>query len=177
MDEKFKEKIETFYQELLAIPLQVVGIFNDFYDEERVDFQPISLDEFIEEIEGYTMLELVRDVGHFTRTAYYKSQYKKGIDILSSWHSNKGHTLLHSEQIFEEFSPYMKEFIGNRFFNDMPIIIHFPHVTISNEYGRSVEVKNLWARVPVTWEGKGKGWFHMNRSEYDISHMEADYMH
>ena len=43
MNEELKQKIEALYRELLELPRAVTDIFNDFYGEERVDLQPISL--------------------------------------------------------------------------------------------------------------------------------------
>ena len=177
MNEELKQKIETLYRELLELPMAVTEIFNDFYGEERVDLQPISLDDFIERLNDNSMNDIVGgSLSSFANSSYMRGhrsnalieEYSNGMYI---------HSIVESIEIFDKYSPYMKEFIGNKWFTDIPIIIHFPHVTIRNEYDRTVEVDNLWAKVPVTWEGKGKGWFKMNRSEYDVVHMQSDYMH
>lgn len=177
MNEELKQKIEALYRELLEMPLQVVEVFNDFYGEERVDLQPISLDDFIERLNDNSMNDIVEgSLSSFANSSYMRGhrsnalieEYSNGMYI---------HGIVESIEIFDKYSPYMKEFIGNKWFTDIPIIIHFPHVTIRNEYDRTVEVDNLWAKVPITWEGKGKGWFKMNRSEYDVVHMQSDYMH
>ena len=44
---KINESIEKLYFSLVEKPLRVLGIFNDFFGEERVDMQDCySLDEF-----------------------------------------------------------------------------------------------------------------------------------
>jgi hypothetical protein len=177
MNEELKQKIEALYRELLELPRAVTDIFNDFYGEERVDLQPISLEEFIYELGRTEMQDLVSgDSSTFAGSSYMRSHRDEHL-IVSYSNRMYSHVLTERIDIFDRYAPYMKEFIGNKWFTDIPIIIHFPHVTIRNEYDRTVEVDNLWAKVPVTWEGKGRGWFRMNRSEYDVVHMQSDYMH
>lgn len=177
MNEELKQKVETLYRELLELPRAVTEIFNDFYGEERVDLQPISLEDFISVLNEYSMYDLVGgSASTFATSSYMRSNHNE--DIISDFRNTMHrYPVTESVAIFDRFVPYMKEFIGNRWFIDIPIIVHFPHVTIRNEYDRTIEVDNLWAKVPVTWEGKGKGWFKMNRSEYDVVHMQSDYMH
>lgn len=177
MNEELKQKIEALYRELLELPMAVTEIFNDFYGEERVDLQPISLEKFIYEL-GRTEMQDIVDGGSstFAGSSYMRSHRNEPL-IVNYSNRMYSHVLTESIEVFDRYAPYMKEFIGNKWFIEIPIIIHFPHVTIRNEYDRTVEVDNLWAKVPVTWEGKGRGWFKMNRSEYDVVHMQSDYMH
>lgn len=176
MNEELKQKIEALYRELLELPRAVTDIFNDFYGEERVDLQPISLEDFINLLETNNLYEIVGNTSDFANTRYYRGHADS--NLLNNFRVAAGSmSLVTNESIFDRYVNYIKEFIGNRWFIDIPIIVHFPHVTIRNEYDRTVEVDNLWAKVPVTWEGKGKGWFKMNRSEYDVVHMQSDYMH
>lgn len=177
MNEELKQKIEALYRELLELPMAVTEIFNDFYGEERVDLQPMSLEEFIYELGRTEMQDIVGGGSStFAGSSYMRSHRDEHL-IVSYSNRMYSHVLTERIDIFDRYAPYMKEFIGNKWFTDIPIIIHFPHVTIRNEYDRTVEVDNLWAKVPVTWEGKGRGWFKMNRSEYDVVHMQSDYMH
>lgn len=177
MNEELKQKIEALYQELLELPMAVTEIFNDFYGEERVDLQPISLEEFIYKLGRIEMHQIVNgDSSVFAGGSYMRSHRDESL-IRDYRDEMYLHYITESIETFDRYAPYMKEFIGNKLLSDIPIIIHFPHVTIRNEYDRTVEVNHLWAKVPITWEGKGRGWFRMNRSEYDIEHMQSDYMH
>ena len=177
MNEELKQKIEALYRELLELPMAVTEIFNDFYGEERVDLQPISLEKFIYELGRTEMQDIVGGGSStFAGSSYMRSHRNEPL-IVNYSNRMYSHVLTESIEVFDRYAPYMKEFIGNKWFIEIPIIIHFPHVTIRNEYDRTVEVDNLWAKVPVTWEGKGRGWFRMNRSEYDVVHMQSDYMH
>lgn len=61
---------------------------------------------------------------------------------------------------------------GNTF-----ILVHFPHVKVTNEYDKSVEMNHLYAKVPFDVDGKLINGFYLNRSEYTILHMMNNYMH
>ena len=57
------------------------------------------------------------------------------------------------------------------------ILVHFPSVTITNEHNDSVFVKDLWAKMYLTYKGTLKHGFLLNRSHYFRSHWDSDYMH
>ena len=57
------------------------------------------------------------------------------------------------------------------------ILVHFPEVTITNEYNDSVNIKDLWAKVYLTFKGTIRSGFLLNRSHYYKSHWNSDYMH
>lgn len=62
--------------------------------------------------------------------------------------------------------------------SDSPyIIVHFPVVTITNEYNDSVTIKDLWAKIALTYKGTLRHGFSLNRSHYPFSHWKSDYMH
>lgn len=57
------------------------------------------------------------------------------------------------------------------------IYVYFPHVTITNENDRSVDITELYAKVNVNICGELIGTFTLNRSEYTIEQWYSDYMH
>lgn len=57
------------------------------------------------------------------------------------------------------------------------ILVHFPHVRVTNEYDKYTDVCHLYAKVVFDIEGKIEGRFTLNRSEYSIAHMRSNYMH
>ena len=57
------------------------------------------------------------------------------------------------------------------------ILVHFPHVTVTNEHNRSTEINHLYAKVVFDLEGKIHGRFALNRSEYSLLHITNGYMH
>lgn len=81
--------------------------------------------------------------------------------------------------------------IINDIISSFSIIVHFPEVRIENEDGVYVDVKDLWVKVPLTMckidynhpfsetnmECLMNVSFTMTRTNYQMSHLRADYMH
>ena len=57
------------------------------------------------------------------------------------------------------------------------ILVHFPHITVTNEHNRSTEINHLYAKILVDIDGKIGGRFLLNRSEYSVLHISNGYMH
>lgn len=57
------------------------------------------------------------------------------------------------------------------------ILVWFPEVKVTNEYGKSVDIQDLYAKVKIDTEGQLIGKFYLNRATYPVSHMRADYLH
>lgn len=57
------------------------------------------------------------------------------------------------------------------------ILVHFPEVKITNEHDRFVICKHFYVKVGIKANGKSVGYFGINRSEYQKSHISSDYMH
>lgn len=57
------------------------------------------------------------------------------------------------------------------------ILVHFPEVKITNEHDRFVVCKHFYVKVGIKASGKSVGYFGINRSEYQRSHLLSDYMH
>lgn len=57
------------------------------------------------------------------------------------------------------------------------ILVWFPQVRVTNEYNRSVDIQDLYAKVKIDTEGQLIGKFYLNRATYPLSHMKAGYMH
>lgn len=57
------------------------------------------------------------------------------------------------------------------------IIIHFPIVTVTNEYDKSIDITHLWVRVLVSKDGSIIGTFEMIRSEYTVVQLISGYSH
>lgn len=57
------------------------------------------------------------------------------------------------------------------------ILVWFPEVKVTNEYGKSVDIQDLYAKVKIDTEGQLIGKFYLNRATYPLSHMRAGYTH
>ena len=166
-----EEKIEELYNSLMDKPLRVLGIFNDFFGEDKVDMQGYwSLDKFkswmsVEPLSTYipdgNIVSMDRDdwdmYKSYAITDLAEDQIKKVVNVLTG--------------------TIVKEKIGDNKFNDIFILVHFPHVRVTNEHGRFVDINHLWAKVKVMYNGTLNGKFTLNRSEYTMLHFGSGYMH
>ena len=166
-----EEKIEELYNSLMDKPLRVLGIFNDFFGEDKVDMQGYwSLDKFkswmnIEPLSAYIpdgdIVSMNRDDWSMYKTWAITDlpgdQVEKVVNVLTD--------------------TTVKERIGNAKFDGIFILVHFPHVRVTNEHDRFVDINHLWAKVKVMYNGTLNGGFTLNRSEYTLLHIISDYMH
>lgn len=60
--------------------------------------------------------------------------------------------------------------------NKLFILIHFPHVRITNEHDRYVDITHLWVKVEINDNGTINK-FTFNRSEYPVAQFVSGYMH
>ena len=166
-----EEKIEELYNSLMDKPFRVLSIFNDFFGEDKVDMQGyLSLDEF----KSWMNIEPL-------------STYIPNSNIVSmdnnDWSMYRTQTItdLPEDQVEKVVNGLtniiVKEIIGNVEFSDIFILVHFPHVRVTNEHNRFVDINHLWAKVRVMYDGTLSGKFTLNRSEYTLLHFRNHYMH
>lgn len=166
-----EEKIEELYNSLMDKPLRVLGIFNDFFGEDKVDMQ------------GYWSLDKFKSWMNIEPLYTYISNG----DIVSmdsndwSMYETQAITDLPGDQVEKVVNVLtdngVKERIGNTKFNGIFILVHFPHVRVTNEHDKFVDINHLWAKVKVMYNGTLNGGFTLNRSEYTLLHIRSDYMH
>lgn len=166
-----EEKIEELYNSLMEMPLRVLDIFNEFFGEERVDMQEYwSLDKFkswmnIEPLSTYISNNVIAGMSEEEWNMYKTwsitdlpgNQVEKIINVLT-------------------YTP-VKTKIGDAKFKNITILIHFPHVRVTNEHDRYVDINHLWAKVKIMYNGTLNGGFRLNRSEYTMLHISSGYMH
>ena len=166
-----EEKIEKLYNSLMDKPLRVLDIFNDFFGEDKVDMQGYwSLDKFkswmnIEPLSTYILNGSIAGMSNNDWNVYKamsitdlpESQVEKVIGAITG--------------------DVVKEKIGSFKFNRIFILVHFPHVRVTNEHDRFVDINHLWAKVKVMYNGTLNGGFTLNRSEYTLLHIRSGYMH
>lgn len=166
-----EEKIEELYNSLMDKPLRVLSIFNDFFGEDKVDMQGYwSLDKF----KSWINIEPL-------------STYIPNGNIVSmdrndwSMYETQAITDLPGDQVEKVVNVLtdttVKEIIGSVKFNGIFILVHFPHVRVTNEHDRFVDINHLWAKVKVMYNGTLNGGFTLNRSEYTLLHIRSNYLH
>lgn len=166
-----EEKIEELYNSLMDKPLRVLGIFNDFFGEDKVDMQGYwSLDKF----KSWMNIE---PLSTYIPDSNIVSMNMDGWSIYKTWSI----TDLPGDQVEKVVNVLtnttVKERIGNAKFNGIFILVHFPHVRVTNEHDRFVDINHLWAKVKVSYNGTLNGGFTLNRSEYTLLHIRSHYMH
>lgn len=164
-----EEKVEELYNSLMEKPLRVLSIFNDFFGEERVDMQ------------GYISLERFRSWLNLTSINRYVVDRELVGMSRDEWGMYQSMTIeeLPTPQVTKVIDNLqrVKEKIGSLKFGDIFILVHFPHVRVTNEHNRFVDINHLWAKVKVSYNGTLNGGFTLNRSEYTLLHMSSNYMH
>ena len=166
-----EEKIKELYSSLMDKPFRVLSIFNDFFGEDKVDMQGyLSLDEFKSWLKIESLATYIPDSNIVSMDNNDWSMYK-----------TQTITDLPEDQVEKVVNGLtnttIKEIIGNIEFNDIFILVHFPHVRVTNEHGRSVDINHLWAKVRVMYDGTLSGKFTLNRSEYTLLHFRSQYLH
>ena len=169
MNELIESKIEELYSLLMDKPNQVLAIFNDFFGEDKVDMQGfISVDELkswlsVTPISAYTSREVLgMSMGDYNT---YRSQPLTNL---------RGEVL---DLVLNQLCSEIVDTIGDIKFSSGFILVHFPHVRITNEYNRFVDINHLYAKVGVLHNGSINGYFSLNRAEYTYLHISSGYMH
>lgn len=165
-----EEKIEELYNSLMNKPLRVLGIFNDFFGEDKVDMQGYwSLDKFKSWMNIVSLSTYIPDGNIISMDRNDWSMYEtQTITDLPEDQVEKVVNVLTDNRV--------KERIGSKF-NGIFILVHFPHVRVTNEHDRFVDINHLWAKVKVMYNGTLNGGFTLNRSEYTLLHFISDYLH
>lgn len=170
MNELIESKIEELHSLLMDKPNQVLAIFNDFFGEDKVDMQGfMSVDELKSWLDITPIFEYAsRELLGMNREDYNTYREESLVNL-------KDEVLdLVLNQLCSE---KMVDSIGQKKFSLGFILVHFPHVRITNEYDRFVDINHLYAKVKVLHDGSMDGCFTLNRAEYTYLHISNNYMH
>lgn len=169
MNELIERKLEEIYTSTIKIPNQVLEIFNDFFGEDNVDMQGlISVEAFKSTIQDMM-------ISRYIPSLCFK--LSKDYDLY------KDRTLA---DFINEAPPAILSVLDNEHarrninavaFPCIDIIVHFPHVRITNEYDKFVDINHLYVKVTITCNGNIVGKFTLNRSEYPYLHVYNGYLH
>lgn len=164
---KIDETVKEVHDSIMSKPLEVLSIFNDFFEDTRVDMQE------------YYSLEELKTYLHKTPISSYLTAEQCNISSCD-WNSYKCYDLY---SISELVIPKILDGLIHNITNLAEavctpfILVHFPTVRITNEHDRFVDIKNLWAKIQITWKGNLYHKFLLNRSEYSLLHFASGYMH
>lgn len=166
MIEKLKNSIDKLYNSILKYPLKVAEIFNNFYGELMVDLQDTEFKDLV------TDLVTSEDILKFStnlNTTLISEKLKNKLEL-----SKEDESILADILGNEELVGKLK-----RHFNDykIPILVYFPHVRVTNEYNKFVDINDLFAKIEIDLNGGLDGRFRLNRSNYPLAHLMSGYMH
>lgn len=170
MNELIENKIEELHSLLMDKPNQVLAIFNDFFGEDKVDMQ------------GFMSVDKLKSWLDVTPISEYASRESLGMSR-EDYNTYRGQSLtdLRGEVLDlvlnQLCSGWVVDSIGQKKFGSGFILVHFPHVRITNEYNRFVDINHLYAKVKVLHNGSMNGYFALNRAEYTYLHISNGYMH
>lgn len=170
MNELIENKIEELHSLLMDKPNQVLAIFNDFFGENKVDMQGfMSVDKLKSWLDVTPISEYApRELLGMSREDYNTYGRQSLTDL-------RGEVL---DLVLSRLcSGWMVDSIGQKKFGSGFILVHFPHVRITNEYNRFVDINHLYAKVKVLHNGSMNGYFALNRAEYTCLHISNGYMH
>ena len=169
---QFNESVHSLYSTIIDKPLQVLDIFNGFFGEDKVDMQGICSEN---ELRDWLKVEPI--------TSYL---YRNNLNIASSddWDNTySAKSIMDLPQSKFELAlsslssiSVIANIVDNKF-KDIFILVHFPHVRVTNEHDKYVDINHLWAKIKITLRGTMDGSFALNRSEYQAIHFMSDYMH
>ena len=170
MNELIESKMEELYSLLMDKPNQVLAIFNDFFGEDKVDMQ------------GFMSVDELKSWLSVTPISNYASRESLGMSMGDyNTYSSQPLTNLRGEVldlVLDQLcSREIVDYIGDTRFSSGFILVHFPHVRITNEYNRFVDINHLYAKVKVLHNGSMNGYFSLNRAEYTYLHISSGYMH
>lgn len=170
MNELIENKIEELHSLLMDKPNQVLTIFNDFFGEDKVDMQ------------GFMSVDKLKSWLDVTPISEYASRESLGMSREDyNTYRRQSLTDLRGEVLdlvlSRLSSGWVVDSIGQKKFGSGFILVHFPHVRITNEYNRFVDINHLYAKVKVLHNGSMNGYFALNRAEYTYLHISNGYMH
>ena len=180
MTEEIKKQVHELYDSIMERPNQILQFFQDFFGEGRVDMQGFPTEDGLYTYLSVTPLGTFMEWSNIVDSSAYQNMNKEDRDIINLFWTAEGannETVVSDSSLAKYFLPVIKERIANLMFNDLFILIYFPTVRITNEYDKYIDIKELWLKVPFNWQGKGKGYFGVNRSNYPLNHFKGGYMH
>ena len=180
MTEEIKKQVHELHGSIMESPNQILQFFQDFFGEGRVEMQGFLTEDELYTYLSETPLGTLLEWSNIVDSSAYQSMNKEDRDIINLFWTAEGannETVVSDSALAKYFLPIIKEKIANSRFNDLFILIYFPTVRITNEYDKYVDIRDLWLKVPFNWQGKGKGYFGVNRSNYPLNQFQYGYMH
>lgn len=169
-----EEEVIKAYGKLTEYPIKVKGIFEDYFGEDKVDLWNLtSYETFRGFLSGTAIADYYIHKIDFSkiedkeRRATLKKELKEGYNAPVTDDFDRARDLL----------PLLMDNIMGHFTKECQIVVWFPEVTVTNENDRSVDIQDLYIKIPVNMRGELAGLFTANRSTYTQIQFESGYLH
>lgn len=166
--EKTREFIRAKLEKQFEKVTNVLGVFEDFFGEDKVDLQGIPTVSKIEEVflglYGEKSIGSLGELSHIEADMHSTELVKDVPDeILSS-----------TSSVMVVISEVLYHVVHE---SSIKIIVYFPEVRVSNEYNKFIDITELYTKISLDLQGTMVGSFSFNRGEYTIEQYLSDYMH
>lgn len=139
---------------------EILQVFIDCYGEDNVDIQlNISFDYFVSLLHDTPHRSLVDNGWYMPLIGCSKCTIK---DLIARYKQDK--------------NTYIKKYVDIYSVN-VYILIYFPKITVTNEYDESVDIEEVYVRVPINLMGKMISNFEIIRTKYSYIQYVSGYMH
>ena len=163
-----EEEIKRQYDEGVAKIHRVYDIFKDFFGEDKVDLQNMYT---LQEVKDSLANDNIGDYISRLKLPFHGSKVNEiEAKTFNSLNSEDQESILETVNICTEVCAGDAE-------DALFILVWFPSVRITNENDRHVDIKDLYAKVHVSFTGTMVSTFSLNRATYTILHMSNNYMH
>lgn len=81
-------------------------------------------------------------------------------------------------QGFKTLEKYMNDGVeGSVILFDPLILVYFPTITVRNEHDRSIDIQDVYIKIPITLDGEMASTFYINRATYSMAQFYSNYLH
>lgn len=140
---------------------EIFQIFKDFYGEDKVDIQlNTSLEQCISLLSNMSLSDFAISSEYpISLMNCIKDKIK---DLITKYKKDKN-TCIEKFVAVNSISVY--------------IIVYFPKITVTNEYNESIDIEEVYIRVPINLNGRMNSSFEIIRTKYSYIQYESGYMH
>lgn len=182
MTEEAREKLQVIYDGVTEKARSIIGVFEHQFGSELVDNSLPTFDDFLQILSTKTLGEL--GIKSLSDSNEYGSYTIDPDDYETNGRGKSFIEYIPDLGIIDYLSPALKNLLRVKVRNaniDLReifyIIIKFPEVTVTNEYDKSVVIRDLFVKVPVILDGRTSGKFMMTRTTYSRDQWLSDYSH
>lgn len=140
---------------------EIFQIFKDFYGEDKVDIQlNTPLERCISLLSDMSLSDFTLNSEHFISLRNCTKDKLKNLTI----------------EYKKDKDTYIKKFVAVNYIS-VYIIVYFPKITVTNEYDESIDIEEVYIRVPINHRGEMASFFEIIRTKYSSIQYESGYMH